>query len=250
MTGAPEQLETGPSGSGTWARAWLLAMLGAAAGLGSWLLIQQLSPRFGSIPPELFAKAPLAQYDPELMAEITAAGFRAHCRVVALSFGIVGAVVACSLRWGQALLARAPGRGAALGVAGLAVGGTAGAVGGLAAAFAGEWLNGVLPLQHGSYRTMLMHVAAWSITAVGIGIIIATASTRNRARLVLATIGTAVLAALLYVPLATLLFPMENSDLLMPAGTFSRAIFFLLPSTLMGLCAASALKETAATVRG
>jgi hypothetical protein len=95
---------------------------------------------------------------------------------------------------------------------------------------------------------MSMHAAAWSVTATGVAMTTAVASKHYRGlpRLLIAAVLAGLTSAMLFVPLATILFPLQNSDMLVPAEFTGRLLFVSLAGMLMGLAAASSpfLTET------
>lgn len=88
------------------------------------------------------------------------------------------------------------------------------------------------------YKTILVHITAWLPVAFAAGIGLGNLA-NDRVVTIKATVGAmagALLAAMLYSPLAGLVFPTLCSELLVPFGTGNRLLWMLLTGSLIGLC--------------
>lgn len=87
------------------------------------------------------------------------------------------------------------------------------------------------------YKTILVHMTAWLPIALacGIGIGVLARDYAVTLRTSAGAMGGALLAAMLYSPLAGIMYPNENSELLVPFGTGNRLLWMVLTGCLIGL---------------
>lgn len=180
---------------------------------------------------------PFAHFLPlDIVAETIAHQRVALFRNMALGFGICGAIslTAFGLLYGLALRRWiAVVRGLAGGVL---IGGASGALGGaLAATLQGRLED--LSVSDPLVWMSLSLGAAWVTLAVGCGVLSAWVAWDRRALLgaAFAAIAAGLIAAILYLPTATMLFQLEQLDRLIPVSFANRAYGVSLATGLMAL---------------
>jgi hypothetical protein len=182
------------------------------------------------------AANPFAPVPPEILAEIIAHERAALLRNTALGFGICGAIslTAFGLLYG---LSWRSWIAVALGLAaGLLIGAASGALGGALAAT----LQGLLEDLSVSDPLVWMSLslaAAWATLGAGCGVLSACVARDRRALwgAALAAVSAGLIAAVLYLPTAMMLFQLERIDRLIPASFANRAYAVSLATGLMAM---------------
>jgi hypothetical protein len=242
----PQQLES-PGGGGSQPQASTLAMTvaGLVGGVLAWLLILQF---YGIVQRGAVAGLEAGPPGGEVGARVIAATRVAEIRNLALAIGLFGMAVGGTLGIVEGFAQRWAHDGAKLGVefgsvAGILLGAALGALGGYSSAGVGEWLDQTSVSL--TYNTILVHGTAWGIAGIGIGLATGIACKNVKAALLGALLCAVagILGAVIYSPVAALVFPAFDSDLSVPDGSLNRLAWVLLPAALMGLLSGVAVRS-------
>lgn len=225
------------------AASWQLICGAAVAAVAGWALLQvEAVNEWFEIPEELQKiYQPNAEQAQRIVAATRVAEYKNSAWVVGLLGALIGAVLG--------LVSAVPTRSAvkaALGLlCGTLSGALLGAVGGALGIALGEQLTGGWPVE-GIVPAAVMHSVFWALAGcgIGLGVGLPTRSGAFIGRAALAGFGAGLVGGLLYVPLASVLFPVVNSELPFPNGQWNRLFWVALP-TLLVAAAVSRISKTA-----
>lgn len=230
-----------PDRSGGLAAGPIVLLIAGLVGAGiAWPLVMHFD-QFFLISEELRALNP--PYSDEAAARIDEEERSVGYLNAMLTFGLFGLATAGTFGLTEGLMRRS----AKITVVGILGGGIVGALAGVAAGVAAQFVRlqlAMRPLDDG-YKALAIHAIAWIVVGAGLGIAVGMLAGR---RAVLFRTGAAgavagLVAAVLYSPLAAVLFPLQNSELLLPAGSLNRLLWVSLAGALIGLAVGRAGKR-------
>ena len=203
----------------------LLFGLTVLAGLTAWLVTIQVNPLV-PLPPEL-SKTGVAEQSAEVLAIKLRHNLQNDCAGLAVFGGLVVAMSGFFFALRRPLVYRL-----LMSAVGLVLGAATGVLMGLS----GHWLHEHLPIQWTPTTTatviwaavfMELAIAVSAIANCGLGY------SHNSHKIWLGGTVGALLAAVVFPLLASLLFQFENSEPTLPLGVYSRATLFCLPTFLI-----------------
>lgn len=231
-----------------WRSVGLWPCTGAAAGFAGWLILENLSSVF-RLPPDIARLNPPFS-DSAVERRVELANQKVQMQNTALGLGLCGFVLGGLLGIG---VGRCIGRGAAWlppSLAGALGGGLLGALGGACEVGILPSLR-LQPALDDAQRAILIHAVGWGLLALGAGLGIGTVLPRQRLktalRLALLAVIGGVIGTAIYTPAAAIAFPMLDSAAAIPAGTWNRLLWAMLPSVLIALFAGPAALRAAET---
>src|SRR5262245_31688744 len=225
------------------ARSMLLLVVAAAV---SAVLAAALVQQFGSpfrIPASATAGIGVTA-TPEEVARVTAAKRMRDGRNACVTFALIGAVLGLSFDFALGI-GRRSGRGLAVGlVVGVLCGATFGAMGGAIAAEAAPAWFVSLETEH---RTILTEALSWAVTSIGVGLGCFFSLRRPRALAagVVAAFAGGLIGGALYMPVAALLLPSVDTELIIPDSFLARLVWISLPAMGMAFGMGRALVRNA-----
>jgi hypothetical protein len=217
----------------------LAVVVGLVASLAAWGLIEQFDGYIklpeGTVPTGAAAMSMMG--NAEKTREVANLISQIEYRNILLAIGLTGAAFAGLFGLGEGLARRSAGRAIIGLIAGAVLGGALGTLGGGVL----QWVNGRMVMMEVAimYRTLTMHAIAWGLIGLAVGL--ATSLPGRQLRTIaltslLALMG-GVLAAVLFIPVSTLLVFMTsaNQDLAIPDGTWGRLCWTALAGIAIGL---------------
>lgn len=224
---------------------WLLLVL--VTGTLGGLALDRGSDVF-QIPEEISRLAPNSE-NPEDIARMRGADLAKQTKDAALGVGLAGLLVGAGFGLGVAGAAWRSRNGMLALAAGLVCGGVIAAAAGVCGVMLDHRLR-MNPALDDGQRAMLIHGVMWSLIALGIGFATRAPVRGVRVAIRHAAIGVlgGILGAVVYTPLAAVLFPLLNSSFPVPEGTWNRVLWVLVPSLLIALLAARSSIASATTV--
>ena len=177
----------------------------------------------------------------EIKAERIAATEQTEYRNSALSYALVGLLVATSLGLAAGVVKKSVAATLCGLLLGIVLGTGLGAAGGITATFAEGVLNRGDPM----LLTIAMHAAGWIVVALGVALPVGLATRASWIpKFMLAAVISGVLAAVLFSIGAGFLFPSEMADRPVPEGTGNRILW----TALFAVATAFFLGRTATSV--
>jgi hypothetical protein len=227
-----------------------LALTGAVAAIAASLLVEEFGHPF-ALSAEATAGIGVVP-TPEQAARVTLAKRVRDGKNLYVTFALMGGEIGLAFGVVLGLLRRST-RAALLGLAGGAVFGAGlGAAGGFAVGSVSEFLKSAASLEN-EHRVIIAHLAGWAITGIGIGMGAALGMGERRAVVkgLLAGFAGGLIGGGIYVPIAAILMPTVDTDLVIPDSWSAKLVWIAVPAVLMGVGLGRALsaghkKSTAA----
>lgn len=221
---------------------FIMLAAGVAAGVLAWFLVEHFHHYF-TLPPELADKNP--PYDPETEKQLFAAVVVRDYKNTALAYGLIGLVLCAFLGLGQGLLRRSSGAAVGGFLLGTVLGAATGAAAGTAVIGIREQFNMVFSVDILSYsvnlgayqKTVVMHVAAWTIVSVGVGIVAGLwgpQKVRAVLRGFVAAAAGGLVVGLLFPLVAAALLHFEKPELPRPEGSWTVLLWTVSVCAIMG----------------
>lgn len=241
-SGSPAAAESQPAGvqppsrpQGSWIVAVTLCLGALGGGLLGWSVIEAKGAAFFAIPAELTPQALAPTPGGDYIGKQFAASNRATLGNNTANYAIVGAAIAALVGLAQGVRQRSLLRMALGFAAGLLVGAIAGA----GAAYGVTLLirQPAAASIAASVKSAMGQVICWGLVGFACGLSVS-AGTRRPARVLhLSAAGSigGLLGAALYGVLAPLLFPLSNTDLLVPGTSASRLLWIGVAAASIGL---------------
>jgi hypothetical protein len=221
----------------------VLAVTGAVAAAVMSKVIEDYGRPF-QLPPEATAGIGVAP-TPAQSARVTAAKRIRDGKNLYVTFALMGGGI--GLAFGVVLgLMRGSPRAALLGFAGGAVFGAGlGAAGAFAVRFVGDLANSSTSLES-EHKIIFAHLAGWAVTGLGVGLGAGFAMLERRALLrgSLAAFAGGLIGGGIYVPVAAVLMPSVDTDLIIPDSWTAKLVWMALPAVLMGVSLGRALSAS------
>jgi hypothetical protein len=206
---------------------------GFVTGMAVWLVLEVGFPLF-SVSEEIRDKIPLSFPSRDVLQEFAAAkrsvelqNSMAAGMVMGVLAGAVFSVLQSAFRRADRLITKV-----------LFCAAWSGAMG-LAAAWVGQTLavhGRDLASDESILRTMLVHACYWAVLggAVGMRLALPSRGLRDGSRLVCQGISAGVLTALIYVPFAGSVFPLDDAERLLPASPLNRGFWVIAGMLILG----------------
>jgi hypothetical protein len=228
---APTAAEDTTTRCGRVCRAALFLAIGVAAGVAAFVAIGRYGASF-QLPPEIRRLAAQERPTLEEWALINAAEIKQTYQNTALSVAILGGVAGAFLGLAAGLRRRTFRASTGGMVGGVLLGAAFGAAGGLLELYVAYWL---WPMDfERTFKTMATHSIAF--LAIGAGIGLAAGLTARRVGASLGVIlAASLIAGLVYPGLAAAMFPIANTDAVVPRTFGPLLLWTVMPLALMGL---------------
>jgi hypothetical protein len=218
----------------------VLAVTGAVAAA----IVSKIVEDFGrpfQLPPEATAGIGVSPTS-EQAARVTAAKLIRDGKNLYVTFAIMGGGIGLAFGIVMGLLCRST-RGALLGFAGGAVFGAGLGVAGAYAVLHVGYLASSSTALENEHKIIFAHLAGWAITGLGVGLGASLAMLDRRALLrgLLAAFAGGLIGGGLYVPIAAVLMPSVDTDLVIPDSWTAKLVWIAVPAVLMGVSLGRAL---------
>lgn len=211
-------------------------LLGAAA---SWAVLEKAYPYF-EMSPET-AKLLEAQhgYTAEEGVRIVAELQWLKYSNQTIGIGVFGLCMGGMLSLAEGAASRSFARSAIGLLLGLVLGAFFGGLGGMAGTYAFDWISVDVP-RFQMYPSVISDAVAWGIAGLGVGAAVALTSLRLHLvpRCTAAAMLAGVLLGLLHGPISALVFPMVNSETIVPDTSADRIFGMAMGAVLLGLLVA------------
>ena len=215
----------------------VLLIAGVLGAVATFLFVNRFES-YSKAPPELANLEPMSASAEETRQQM-AAFKKAAIENAAICFALGGAAVAGLMGLACGMLRKSP----AGAVVAMIVGGIAGVLLGAAGGYGESSLLYYLKENqgdmNGTVRAILAHAIAWG--AVGLAAGIATAVSGDRSlsgQRIVAGLGAGIVGGVLYAPLAMVVFPLANPEVILPEGAGNRALWIAVPIMLTAIALA------------
>ena len=217
-------------------------------GLVGGILSGGLVERFGAVfqvPPQIKARAEAAGATEEEFQLFNTERKRVEYQNTALAYALIGSTLGGLLAGAVGAVRSRVALASGL-VVGSLLGGLFGAAGGYISLFVAGQLDHSWKVLDATHRGMMMQAVAWCTIGVGIGLAARFPADRPSviARTTAMMCGTALLSAILFIPLAAIVLPLSKADRAVPPDAAGRILWAILGCALISAGLAASCRNS------